>query len=137
LADLKAVSLGKPHSTLGLPKLNRSIRNEPLKVGGKQFTRGIGVHAPSELTYAVQPEWARFVAVVGLDDERPTGSVVFQVYADKRKIADTPVMTQGVPWHVNVEIPADTKQVRLVVTDAGDGTGADHGDWIDAGFLRK
>jgi uncharacterized sulfatase len=137
LADLQAISLGKPHPTLGPPKLNRSIRNEALKVGGKTFAHGIGVHAPSELTYAKQPDWTRFVAVVGLDDERPTGSVVFQVYADKRKIADTPVMTRGILWHLDVALPADTKQVRLVVTDAGDGTGSDHGDWIDAGFLRK
>jgi hypothetical protein len=137
LADIEAVSLGEPHPTLGLAKLDHSIRNEPLKVGGTQFERGIGVHAPSELTYAMQPEWKRFVAVVGLDDERPTGSVVFQVYADKRKLADTPVMKQGILWHLNVELPADTKQVRLVVTDAGDGNGADHGDWIDAGFLKQ
>ncbi len=137
LADLAPVSLGKPHPTLGEAKADRSIRGEPLKVGGVQFARGMGVHAPSELVYAVQPDWARFVAVVGLDDERPSGSVVFQVFADQARLADTPVMTQGVVWHLNVAIPEGTKQLRLVVTDAGDGTGADHGDWLDAGILRR
>ena len=137
LADLEAVSLGRRHGSLGMPKMDRSIRNEPLKVGGKVFKRGVGVHAPSELVYAVQPNWARFVALVGLDDERPSGSVVFQVYADKQKVADTPVMTKGVLWHLDVAIPPGVKQLRLVVTDAGDGVGADHGDWLDAGFIDR
>jgi hypothetical protein len=27
------------------------------------------------------------------------------------------------------------RQLRLVVTDAGDGIAADHADWVDAGFM--
>ena len=41
------------------------------------------------------------------------------------------------PAEINVEIPKGTRQLRLVVADAGDGIGCDHADWARAGFLLK
>jgi hypothetical protein len=73
-----------------------------------------------------------------VDDEKATGpgSVVFEVYADDRCLFRSGVKHRGdAPDTVNVELPRGARQLRLVVTDAGDGNGCDHADWAAAGFL--
>ena len=38
---------------------------------------------------------------------------------------------------LDVELTERHKELRLVVTEAGDGINADHTDWVDAGFGTK
>jgi hypothetical protein len=40
-------------------------------------------------------------------------------------------------WSFDVELSSRFKELRLVVTDAGDGIAADHADWVEAGFLMQ
>jgi hypothetical protein len=144
MPDVCLSDLQPAKSTVGWGNLgvNKSVAGAPLKVNGKKYDKGVGVHAVSELVYAAKPEYKRFVAVVGLDDEvrndeRP--SVVFQVYADKKLLAESPKLTwRGVGfWHFDVDLPPKARNVRLVVTDAGNGIAADHADWVDAGFVTQ
>jgi hypothetical protein len=84
----------------------------------------------------MKPEWKRFVALVGVDDEQAGGSVRFNVLADGKPLISTPVLTPNDErFCVDVEIPAGTKQLSLVVDDGGDGIGCDHADWVNAGFV--
>ena len=136
ISDLKPLKAVSGHPPLGPPKPDRSIRGEPLRVAGERYAKGIGVHAPGELVYGIEERYARFVAVVGVDDARP-GSVVFEVHVDGRRVCRTPLMRQGVVWHVDVPLPAGSRRIRLVVGDGGNGSAADHGDWVNAGFLLR
>ncbi|MGV8133790.1 MAG: glycosyl hydrolase family 28-related protein [Mangrovibacterium sp.] len=124
------------------PKKNRSIRDNPLTIAGKQYEHGLGVHADSEVIYAVKPGFERFVAIAGIDDEimkrrnyRNT-MVIFQVWTDDRLAAESPEMTmeENRIWHFDVPLPAGTKTITLKVTGFG---GIDHADWVDAGFITK
>lgn len=124
------------------PKKNRSIRDNPLTIDGKRYEYGLGMHADSEVTYAVKPSYARFVAVAGLDDEvmkyrnyRNT-MVIFQVWTDDRLMAESPEMMteENRIWYVDVPLPANTKTIKLKVVGFG---GVDHADWVDAGFVTK
>jgi hypothetical protein len=138
LADLQP---SKATTGFGQVGTNKTVEGKPLTVNGKQYAKGIGVHAASELVYAVKPEYKRFVAVAGLDDEKRDDerpSVVFQVWADKKLLEESPPLTWKTlnRWHFDVPIPAKAKSLRLVVTDAGDGIAADHADWVEAGFVR-
>ena len=139
LSELKPIK-----ATVGWGKLgvNKSIEGKALRVAGRTYASGLGVHANSEVVYTCAPEYRRFVAVAGLDeekrdDERP--SVIFEVYADKKLLAASPVLKwTGVShWHFDLKLPEKTKIVRLVVNDAGDGVAADHADWVNAGFRRE
>jgi hypothetical protein len=122
----------------GDPRKDKSIQDNPIRIRGEEYKKGMGVHAVSELVYDAKPEWKRFVAVVGTDDEEPNGSVCFNVFADGKSLIKTPVLANGDErFCINVEIPAGTKQVRLVVEDGGNGIGGDHGDWANAGFVTK
>lgn len=111
---------------------------KPLRFLGKEYKKGMGVHAPSELVYEVRPEYKRFVALVGLDSNTSTfGSVVFEIYADEQPVAQTPVLRPRQAWHFDLPIPPGTQRLRLVVADGGDGHGFDQGDWLDAGFVTS
>jgi len=73
---------------------------------------------------------SRFTADVGIDDEvGPRGKVVFQVYLDGVKAYDSGVM-KGKDSAKRVDVDITGKQeLRLVVTDAGNGIHFDHADW--------
>lgn len=104
-----------------------------LTIGGVTFAKGLGVHAASEVRYALAAGCTSFTAQVGLDDETGTsGSVVFQVWTDGVKSYDSGVLTgSGGPVALNVNVTGKT-DLRLVVTDGADGVSSDHADWADA-----
>lgn len=128
------------------PQKDRSNLGQELRVDRTTFTQGLGVHAPCELTYEVKPEYRRFVALAGADENllavsngsnlAKYPSVVFKVLLDGREVATSPVMRVQFPaWRFNVEIPPGAKRISLVTMDAGDGTREDFADWVSAGFV--
>ncbi|MBB5366268.1 NPCBM/NEW2 domain-containing protein [Deinococcus humi] len=120
-------------------ELDRSNGNEKagdgqaLKIGTQSFTKGIGVHANSELTYALNDSCSTFSATVGIDAEvGAKGSVIFQVFGDGKQLFDSGKLTgtsAAKPFSVSV---AGVNELKLVVTDAGDGIEYDHADWANA-----
>jgi hypothetical protein len=125
----------------GRPRADRTIMDRPLTILGTRYERGMGVHADSELIYALAPEYARFVAVAGVDDEvqEPDAtSLAFQVFADDELLFESEVMGAGDPYvSISVELPKGAERLRLVVTDGGDGSHWDHADWASAGFVLR
>jgi len=67
---------------------------------------------------------------VGVDDEQNgAGTVTFQVLADGRSLATTPVI-HGRDKATAIDADVTGAQaLELVVGDGGDGNGNDHGDW--------
>ncbi len=101
-----------------------------LTIGGQTYAKGLGVHANSSVTYALNGQCSTFTATVGVDDEVGNlGSVAFQVFADGAKLYDSgTVRGADGAKSVNVSV-AGKKELKLVVTDAGDGLNYDHADW--------
>lgn len=120
---------------------NRSIQDKPLSVAGIVFDQGIGAHANSELVYDLKPEYRRFVAVAGIDDEvagEPASpAVVFSVYADETLLVKTAELSQGKFAGIDVNIPAGAKQLRLMVTSTRANQEWAHADWVRAGFRKE
>jgi hypothetical protein len=138
LADLKPVKAIVGWG--GEPRMNRSIANHPLSLGGKVYEKGVGVHADSELEYELKPEYARFVSVIGLDDamkKLDLGNIIFEIEIDGKNVLSSPVMRPGDYMYVDVPIPAGSKKIRLLVSGGGINIGinGDHGDWAEAGFV--
>jgi hypothetical protein len=106
-----------------------------LTLNGTTFAKGLGVHAASDVRYTVPTGCARLQASVGVDDEvGSNGSVVFQVFVGPTKLYDSGVLTGATATRsVDVAVSAGV-EIRLVVTDGGDGIAYDHGDWADARF---
>lgn len=105
----------------------------PIRIGGQAYARGLGVHAPSRVTYYLGGRCSTFRAVVGVDDEvGDQGSVVFQVWADGVKVYDSGMITGRLPGReVEVDIRG-VEELTLVVTDGGDNKDFDHADWANA-----
>ncbi|GHF31847.1 N-acetylneuraminic acid mutarotase [Deinococcus metalli] len=141
-AKLNQVSaLDYSSATNGWGPLERNASNgseqasdgRTLTVAGQTFSSGLGVHAPSEIIYTLPGTCSTITAQVGVDDETAgKGSVVFQVYGDGRKLADSGTRTGGQGAFTLSAPLKGVKEVKLVVTDAGDGIAYDHADWGSA-----
>ena len=145
------------------PRHNRSVDGNILSNRDYKFAKGIGVQAPARLTFALRPEYRRFVALVGVDDEcmrwdHPGGlkqwpqwsrrvegitsyrisQLVFRVLLDGRPALSTPALFNGDrTWGVDLPIPPGAQTIELAVEDV-DSRITDphgHGDWLNAGFM--
>ena len=118
----------------GSPHAGKSVDNNPLTLHGVVYPHGIGTHAHSDLLIDLKGAATRFVAMVGLDDEKEksAGSVTFDVLVDGKKVYSSGVMRGGMePKLVSVDLTG-AKKLLLRVGDADDGIDSDHADWAGA-----
>ena len=82
-------------------RLDRNCMNGPLRSGGRSWSRGLGVHAPSRLTWHLDGAWKELRALVAIDDSvlrgEHHGSVVFRVLVDGEARWESPVLVGGDP----------------------------------------
>jgi hypothetical protein len=103
----------------------------PLQIGDRAYDRGLGHHAPGQITLDLAGQFAAFDAEVGLQRQegQAAGSVVFRILADGVPVFDSGVMRQSDPARP-VSIPTrGVEELSLIVTDAGDGITCDCADW--------
>ncbi len=102
----------------------------PLTIGGTVYPKGLGTNSISDVTIYLGGNCSTFASTVGNDDDAGgAGTMTFSVLGDGKTLATTPVIKGGDPAQ---KITADLTGVQLldlVVGDAGDGNGYDHGDW--------
>lgn len=130
-------------------RTNLAFHGGPLSIRDATYNKGLGMRAPANLLYQIQPGYDRFVARAGVDDEpfrqRPNArflatqpSVQFQVFLDGKLASESPIMRLSQePWRFDVIIPERSRLINLVVTDAGSSSPLDLANWVDAGFVRK
>jgi alpha-galactosidase len=105
----------------------------PITIGGTVYAKGLGVHAPSEVSFYTGRRCEAVTAQVGLDDSKGApGTAVFEIWADGTRVAATGVLTNAMPAQSLTADVTGAQTVRLVVTDGGDGIDFDHADWADA-----
>lgn len=115
------------------PQTNLSVGGQPISIANARFEHGLGTHAPSELVFPLERKRKRFTAEVGVDDTGgATGSVVFKALVDGKQLFDSGLMRWGQPAKkVDLDVTS-ASELRLIVTDGGDGVQGDHADWADA-----
>ncbi len=118
-------------------QVDRSVSGRPIRLGGKSFRRGLGVHSHSELVYGLDGGYQFFTATLGLDDAvGAQGSVVYRVYGDDKLLFESPVIRGGdTPAEIKVPIKG-VLLLRLEVDYADNGDAADHANWAEARLLR-
>jgi len=123
------------------PRENRTWNGQPVILGGRKFARALGMHAPTEMTYAVPPRALTLRATVGLSDavkDCARASVVFEVRDETdRLLADSGLMRGGDPPR---QIEADLRgatEVTLVAFETDDGRDCDHANWANPVILRS
>ena len=127
-------------NTYAVPKKDISASAKALRLTDEDgnevsFERGIGAHATSTIIYDLtDKDYAYFSSYVGVDREmfNSVGSVSFQVYVDGEKKFDSELMSsRDAMKYLEVDING-AKELKLVVTDGGNGNGSDHATWGDA-----
>jgi len=108
----------------------------PLKIGDREYSRGLYCHAVSRVEARLPGPGKRFSALVGLDHNDDTargqGSVVFKVSVNDKVVFQSEVMRFGTPAReINVDLDG-AETFTLEVGDAGDGIGWDQADWAEA-----
>jgi alpha-glucosidase len=104
-----------------------------LSVRGTVFAKGLGMHAPGEVTIWLGGACTGFAAQVGIDDEvMQSGSVEFQVLGDGRPLAASGVRRSADPAAALTADVTGVQMLTLRATDGGDDKNFDHADWGDA-----
>lgn len=109
---------------------DRSVTGTQLAVGGRTFTKGLGLHARTRLTYALDGRYERLEAVVGVSDEvlalDAKGSIEIRFVVDGVASWTSPVLRGG---DAAVEVPAlALGGARELVIEVDFADGADAGD---------
>jgi len=102
-----------------------------INIKGVTYTKGLGCHAASTITYNLDKKYARFITDIGADNET-SGSVQFEILADGVSVYKSNVLYRNsAAEHVDLDA-ANVTTLTLKVTDGGNGTGGDHADWAGA-----
>jgi hypothetical protein len=116
---------------------NLAVSGEKLRIGRKEYTRGIGVHSYCKLSYNLDGAYDRFLADVGLDAGAPSSSVCsYKVVADGKELETGEVKSGDAPKKVKASVKG-AKTLELICDFGPDNDDAgDHLDWADARLLK-
>ena len=103
---------------------------QEISIRGATYPKGLGTNATSDITYYLGGSCSTLTTDVGIDDEEQAkgGDVIFQIYADNTKVADSGVVTNTSPVQSLTADLTGAKWLRLHVDPDGPTT-YDHGDW--------
>ncbi len=128
-----------------------SVLQGPLRIGGREYRKGLGVHSYSLLEYDLASNFTRFQAMIGLDESaRPPGSritgtegfVIFRVRLDGRLLLEKPLSWRNPGEAVDLDVKGG-KLLSLEVDcgKAGDASSIfnfalDRANWAEARLIR-
>lgn len=119
------------------PRFDEALESGPLKLGDRDYARGLALHSRTELAFLLPEPFKRFTAVVGIDDRvRPGGNVRLVIRADERVLLDRIVTGAEEPLPISLDL---TGAARLhILVDYGDDASdaADHLDIVDPRLFK-
>ncbi len=127
-----------PMMSLAWPwRQDRNVLGGSIRVDGRAFEHGIGMHSQSRLTYELAGRYQRFVSYFGLDDDSgPLGDVGVEVRVDGQpRFAADHVRLGKLHGPIHVDV-AGAKRLELVVAFGANGDIQDRLDWADAALVR-
>ncbi len=130
LADLPYKNVYQEWET---PRRDLSLGGTPLRIVDKVFSKGIGTHAASRITFAVPEGVERLEAWIGADAEVIGGpertSIVFIVELDGEEVFRSDLFSSRTPAN-RIEVPLkNAREISLITDDTDDGNLDDHADW--------
>ena len=114
-------------------KKDLSVTGSPLRLAGKTYRKGLGVHSRSALEFKIAGKYRSFASLIGLDDSAgPRGGVTFRVLADSKEIYRKEIAKGATPEMLVLPVHGVTR-LRLEVDFGEDGVDlGDHADWAEA-----
>lgn len=127
-------------NSYGKATKDKSASGNTLRLTGEDgqvvsYEKGIGTHSTSTIIYDLtNTNYGYFTSYVGVDRQvyGSVGSVAFQVYLDNVMVYDSGRMnSRDAQKFIEVDLKG-AKELKLVVTDGGNGKGSDHATFGDA-----
>ncbi len=139
LSDLKPTNVEEV-AYFGRPipyALDKSLLSEPLKLAGKDYRKGLAVHARTVLTYAIGKNYARLKSTIGFDESIPKrGRVTCRVLGDDRELfADADLRADAEPKSLDLDI-SGVDQLTLEIDFGADEDICDRVIWANARLYR-
>ncbi len=119
------------------PRPDANVTGGPIRLAGKTYARGLGVHAYTAVSYSLDGQYERFSTIVGIDDAvAPYGSVVFRIVTDSQVAYESKTLRAGrAPETVSVDLTG-VHELTLVCDVADELDLSDHADWANAMLVR-
>ena len=140
LSDLKPAEFEfTPYFQTRWPlRLDRNVNGGPLRLNGREYAKGLGMHSRSVVSYDLVGEFSQFRATVGIDDSAGgKGSVQFAVEVDGERVFTSRLMTgAGKPTAIGPVDVAGKKRLTLIVEFGERGDILDHANWCDPLLIR-
>ena len=118
-------------------RIGRNVRGWPIRVGGRTYEQGIGVHSASALTYELGGEYKQFVTHYGLDDDcGALADVAVEIRIDgeiRHRAEDVVVGTLHGPVRIDVR---GAKRLELIVQFGRHAAIQDRFNWVDSALIR-
>jgi len=122
-------------------QVDRNYAGEPLRTGHRVYSRGLGVHAPSRLTWSLAGAWGQLRVRAGLDDSSLggayQGSVVFRIHVDGQVRWESPLVRGG---EGSVDVPlidlSGAETLTLEVDPATEQFFCDRANWLRPLLIR-
>ncbi|MCP4591987.1 MAG: hypothetical protein GY842_14730 [bacterium] len=140
VTELKPISVEHtPMLSLGWAYVrDGNVLGGPLRVAGREFAHGLGVHSESSLIFDLAGEYETFVTEYGLDDSAgPLADVTVEIRVDGA-VAHRQAQVRGRQlWG---PVRADVRgaaRVELRVLFGENVSVQDRFDWIDTGLVRR
>ena len=115
-----------------------STDGNAILIAGVEYSKGLGMHAPSKVHYALgEGVYNYFMAFIGHDDESNGGNgVIFIVVLDEDTVFTSDAKKWGDPAELIKISVAGVDTLRLLMDDDGD-MGYDHANWADPILYEK
>lgn len=116
---------------------NRGWQGSPIRVGGKQYERGLGVHADSKFVYSLDGAFTNFHVIPGPDDTHH-GTIEMKILVDGKQIfASGPTNSRDKKPRPELNISVEGAKKLTLIVERSDGKGGgDHAVWADA-YLER
>lgn len=109
----------------------------PLKMDGKQYQKGIGVHAYSKLEYDLKGQYANLIGVVGVDDSgNQYSNFVAIIMVDGKEVFKQAIKWGDKPVPFNITLNNSDK-LELIIDFGENLDVGDRADWGGMMLIKK
>ena len=105
----------------------------PIRIDRQPYQRGLVIHSQTKLTYRLNGDYRRFVAVAGIEQlVRPQGRVTLTISADGKELFNRTISGEDAPIPLDLDV-SDVRELMIFVGFGGD---LDDGDHLALGDAR-
>lgn len=118
------------------PRRDVGIEQNPLRLDGKTYAKGLAMHSRTSTSYRVPEKFNRFEAVVGIDDSvREAGQVQVTIWGDGKQLWEAGIAGGDPARPVAIDLKG-VKKLEIKVDFGDDLDVADHLDLAEARFTK-